>query len=112
MNEDKIKEFKDTDLFCNETFKECLKRKINININSKTCKLHKVKVRIETEEPGMCFEEEIVCGPDGEVKYEEIDMPEYTCSCGSKQSFARNADLKEEMCYECEKTGEWTKNEN
>lgn len=74
------------------------------------CKEYDVEVEIETEEQGVCFEEEIIGNKDG-VDYKLKDMPIYTCQkCGNKQAFPSHYDsfcLEEETCYECETEGEW-----
>jgi len=79
---------------------------------SEACKLHNVKVEIETEEIGCCFEEKITCDKQGNINEKCFDMPTYKCkNCGSTQHFPSSYSLKElneeEECWECEKETEW-----
>jgi len=80
---------------------------------SNACKKFNVSVHIESEETGMCFEEEIDCSELGELEDSCIEMPTYVCSCGNKQQFPSSyskSELEDEECWECNKIGEW-KNE-
>jgi len=65
-----------------------------------------VSVEIRTEEPGMAFEEEIICDPSGELSYDSKDMRAATCrACGNIQSVGSHADLDEVECCECGECG-------
>jgi hypothetical protein len=70
------------------------------------CKIHKVKVDITTEEPGMGFEEEITSDENG-VKHTEKKMREYECECGETQLVANDYDFNEVECYQCGKVGKY-----
>jgi hypothetical protein len=70
------------------------------------CKKYDVKVEITTEEPSMCFEEEIKADKKG-VKYSEKKMKTYECICGESQAISNDVDLSEIECYECGKVGQY-----
>lgn len=69
---------------------------------SEACLEDRVSVLIWTEEPNMCFEEELSCDADGEVTYLSRDLLSVRCrSCGATWSVASWADLPELECGEC-----------
>lgn len=72
------------------------------------CKKFKVKVIIDSEEGGMCFEEHIVCNSKGELELDECnDMPTYKCKCGNEISRPTDCCLEDEECDECGKVGKF-----
>jgi len=72
------------------------------------CKEFDVEVFIETEEGGMCFEEEISYTKENGLINNSKEMPIYRCSCGNEQSVPSCFPFEEEECCECNKTGEFT----
>lgn len=73
------------------------------------CKEYDVEVKIETEESGEGFEEEITADKNG-ANYYNNDIPEHECICGNVQqipSAYTDKDLEDVECYECERTGKW-----
>ena len=69
------------------------------------CKKHNVKVDITSEESGVGFEEHIICNSNGKLtKNECSDMPTYKCKCGSEQFVSSYEDVKDIVCYECDKS--------
>ncbi len=70
------------------------------------CREDNVSVRIFTEEPGICFEEDLQCDTDGNVTYrcEEL-LPARCRHCGETQCVSSHADLDEVECWECGKLG-------
>ena len=71
------------------------------------CKQYGVDVVIDTEEPGMGFEEHMECTREGVLVDTSKDMPTYKCECGSEQWIPSNYDPDDEYCYECGKIGKW-----
>lgn len=71
---------------------------------------YNVEVEIETEEEGMCFEENVIT-ENGLPVHSSKDMPVYTCqNCGNKQSFPSDLskyEIQERTCYECNKEYVW-----
>ena len=74
------------------------------------CKLHKVKVKIDTEEEGIGFEEHVICDKKGILLYSSEDMPLYECeNCEEKMVFPsdNNPNTEQEECYNCGKFKGW-----
>jgi hypothetical protein len=67
-----------------------------------------VNISIETEEPGMGFEEEIYYNTENtELEYKEYDMPVYVCKkCGCEIIAPTDLDMSELECYECDNNSE------
>jgi hypothetical protein len=70
------------------------------------CKKYDVKVEISSEEPGMCFEEEIKADKKG-VNYSSKEMIIYECICGVSQPVSSDADFKDVECYSCGEVGKF-----
>lgn len=70
------------------------------------CKEDHVDVVIQTQEPGMCFEEHISCDRNGKLEQNESDMPTGKCRhCGYTESIASTEDPSEYECNECGEVG-------
>ena len=66
------------------------------------CRQDHVSVHIQTEEPGMYFEEDIYADEDGDISYSSEDLKTARCrSCGSTQGTASFVDLDDLECWEC-----------
>jgi len=73
---------------------------------SDACKLDGVSVEIQTDEPGMCFEETITCDKDGNIDAQSCEMPAYTCPhCDATHAYPSFVGLDESACYECGEIG-------
>ena len=72
------------------------------------CKDHLVEVEIETEEPGIGFEEKITYTQDLGLVNECNDMKTYKCKCGNEQFIPSSYDIGGETCYECDEVGHFT----
>ena len=65
-----------------------------------------VDVEIRTSEPGLCFEEELICTQDGSFTETERDLSCVRCPhCGAYQSAGSFDDPDELECYECGEIG-------
>ena len=70
------------------------------------CIAGQVSVEIQTEEPGMCFEEHIICDKLGLLTDEEKELQSYTCpSCGLTTGLASFNDPDDYECPECGEVG-------
>jgi DNA-directed RNA polymerase subunit RPC12/RpoP len=69
------------------------------------CQEDQVSVEIETEECGMCFEEDISCDEHGNVTDESHSMPTYICrKCKAAVSISTSDDVDSYECPECGST--------
>ena len=70
------------------------------------CVADSVSVEILTEEPGIGFEECILCDKEGRVASQSRSMSVYICpSCGNEYSFPTYLDLSQYECPICETSG-------
>ena len=69
---------------------------------SDACIEDQVRAHIQTEEPGLYFEEDIVADETGEVKNSFMQLKTARCpKCGNEQGVASFMDLDELECIEC-----------
>ena len=69
---------------------------------SEACVQDQVSVHIWTEEPGLCFEEEIIADSDGVVENHCRELKTVRCKhCGSLQSISSFDDPDDLECWEC-----------
>ena len=72
----------------------------------KACQEDSVSVHIFTEEPGICFEEDLQCDADGNCDYHCDELLAARCRhCGEIQSVSSHAVLDEVECWECGEIG-------
>ena len=70
------------------------------------CREDRVCVRIFTEEPGICFEENLQCDTNGNITYHCDELLPARCRhCGETQCVSSHADLDEVECCECGELG-------
>ena len=73
---------------------------------SDACRLDGVSVKIQTDEPGMCFEEEIYCNKNGNVDAQSRELTVQICPrCGAVNSFPSFADSDMCVCIDCGEIG-------
>lgn len=66
------------------------------------CRQDQVRVRIQTEEPGLFFEEDISADAEGNLTNSSQELKTARCrSCGNTQGVATFVDLDDLECYEC-----------
>ena len=59
-------------------------------------------MRIQTEEPGLFFEEDISADADGNLTNSSQELKTARCrSCGNTQGVASFVDIDDLECYEC-----------